>query len=155
MNVTLNRETMDIIWLTMRLGLVSTFLSALIGIPLGLILESRDFYGKRIILRINRTLMGFPPVVVGLIVYLLFMRRGPFGELSLLFSFPAMVIAQLFIITPIVSGMVCTAAKNVASEIRTFATSMNASRSQTFFFADKGNEARYLFYNGGQLWAVH
>lgn len=137
MNVTLNRETMDIIWLTMRLGLVSTFLSALIGIPLGLIFESRDFYGKRIILRINRTLMGFPPVVVGLIVYLLFMRRGPFGELSLLFSFPAMVIAQLFIITPIVSGMVCTAAKNVASEIRTFATSMNASRSQTFFLLIK------------------
>ena len=73
--MTLNRETMDIIWLTMRLGLVSTFLSALIGIPLGLILESRDFYGKRIILRINRTLMGFPPVVVGLIVYLLFMSK--------------------------------------------------------------------------------
>lgn len=137
MNVTLNRETMDIIWLTMRLGLVSTFLSALIGIPLGLLLESREFYGKRIILRINRTLMGFPPVVVGLFVYLLFMRRGPFGELSLLFSFPAMVIAQLFIITPIVSGMVCTAAKNVASEIRTFAISMNASRSQTFFLLIK------------------
>lgn len=133
LHLTLNQETMDIIWLTMRLGLVSTFFSALLGIPLGLLLEKRDFLGKRIILRINRTLMGFPPVVVGLMVYLLLMRRGPFGELSLLFSFPAMVIAQLFIITPIVSGMVCTAAKKAAPEIRTFAISMNASRSQTFF----------------------
>lgn len=88
-HMTLNQETMDTIWLTMRLGLVSTFLSALIGIPLGFLLERRDFLGKRIILRINRTLMGFPPVVVGLIVYLLLMRRGPLGELSLLFSFPA------------------------------------------------------------------
>lgn len=132
-HLTLNQETVDIIWLTIRLGLVSTLLSAMLGIPLGLLLEKSDFCGKKIILRVNRTLMGFPPVVVGLLVYLLFMRRGPFGGLSLLFSFPVMVIAQLFIITPIVSGMVCTAAKKAAPEIRTFAVSMNASRSQTFF----------------------
>ncbi|WP_313074078.1 ABC transporter permease [Lacrimispora sp.] len=136
-HLNLSHETLETIWLTMKLGFVSTFLSSLFGIPLGLLLERRDFFGKKIILRINRTLMGFPPVVVGLMVYLLLMRRGPFGELSLLFSFAAMVIAQLFIITPIVSGMVCTAAKNAAPEIRTFAISMNASRSQTFFLLIK------------------
>lgn len=137
LHLILNQETISIIWLTMKLGLVSTSLSALLGIPLGILLERGNFFGKRIILRINRTLMGFPPVVVGLMVYLLLMRRGPFGDLLLLFSFHAMVISQLFIITPIISGMIYTAAKNTAPQIRTFAISMNASRGQTFFLLVK------------------
>uniref|UniRef100_UPI0006CFD29A ABC transporter permease n=1 Tax=Clostridium sp. NkU-1 TaxID=1095009 RepID=UPI0006CFD29A len=137
LHLAFNKEIMDIIWLTMKLGLVSTSLSALLGIPLGILLERGDFFGKAIILRINRTLMGFPPVVVGLMVYLLLMRRGPLGDLLLLFSFHAMVIAQLFIIIPIISGMVYTAAKNTAPQIRTFAVSMNASKGQTFFLLIK------------------
>lgn len=135
--IEINQEIIDIILLTMKLGIFSTTISALFGIPFGLLLERVDFFGKKIIIRINRTLMGFPPVVVGLIVYLLLMRRGLFGKAELLFTFWAMVIAQIFIIAPIISGMVYTTSKNLAPQIRNFAISMGANRWQTFLILIK------------------
>lgn len=150
MGIEINQEIKDIILLTMKLGMVSTFISAILGIPAGMLLERKDFFGKRVIIRINRTFMGFPPVVVGLVVYLLLMRRGPFGNWELLFSFPAMVIAQIMIIAPIISGMVYTAAKNMAPEIRSFAISMGADRRQTFFLLIKEmkNDIYFILVTG-------
>lgn len=127
-----NREIIDIILLTIKLAFCSTLISALLGISVGLLLERVDFFGKKIVIRINRTLMGLPPVVVGLVVYLLLMRQGFFGNLELLFTFQAMVIAQIVIITPIISGMVYTVATNMAPQIRSFAKSMGANQWQTF-----------------------
>ena len=75
--------------------------------------------------------MGTPPVVAGLVVYLLLMRRGPFGSFGLLFTVRAMVIAQVFIITPIVTGMVYTGACRSAASIITFAKTMGADPFQT------------------------
>lgn len=90
-----DKEILGIIFLTFKLAAFSTSISALLGIPFGMLLERVDFHGKKIIIRINRTLMGLPPVVAGLVVYLLLMRRGLFGNLELLFTFYAMVIAQV------------------------------------------------------------
>jgi tungstate transport system permease protein len=64
-----------------------------------------DFKGKRTWLKINSTMMGLPPVLVGLLVFLLLSRSGPLGRLSLLFTLPAMVIAQVILISPIITGM--------------------------------------------------
>lgn len=128
----LNYEIVGIVFLTIKLAFCSTLLSGIIGIPFGFLLEKVEFMGKGIIIRINRTLMGLPPVVAGLIVYMLLMRRGPFGGLDLLFTFQAMVIAQIFIITPIISGMVYTTAVKAAPQIRSFAISMGAHPWQTF-----------------------
>ena len=83
----------------------STLISCLIGIPLGVLLSKSRFKGKKTINRIINTLMGLPPVVAGLLVYLLFTHYGPFGRLGILFTVKAMVIAQCLLITPVVISL--------------------------------------------------
>lgn len=130
-NVFNNIGSFDAIKTTLLLSFFSTFISAIIGIPFGLFLEKKDFIGKKIIVRINRTLMGVPPVVVGLFVYLLTMRRGPLGGLNLLFSLKGMVLAQVIIITPIISGLIYSYVQKEGPQIREFAKVMGASPRQT------------------------
>ena len=129
--IEISTETLGIIVVTLRMSLASTLIASIMGTILGLFLERSSFPGKRIVVRICRTLMGTPPVVAGLVVYLLLMRRGPFGSWGLLFTVQAMVIAQVLIITPIVTGMVYTYASRSASAIRAFAKTMGADRFQT------------------------
>ena len=119
------------ILVTLRMAVTSTFLSAVLGKFLGLVMERYSFPGKRLAVRINRTLMGVPPVVVGLLVYMLTMRRGPLGKLELLFTVEGMILAQTIIITPIICGMVYTYAAKTAPGIRVFAKTMGAGKLQT------------------------
>jgi len=123
--------TFDSIKVTFQMAFFSTGISVIVGVFLGLALERVSFPGKRIIIRINRTLMGVPPVVMGLVVYLLVMRRGPLGSLSLLFTIKGMILAQTLIITPIICGVIHTHAIKVAPPIRVFAKTMGASKWQT------------------------
>jgi len=111
----------------------STLISSVLGTIFALLLERYNFFGKRIVVRICRTLMGMPSVVAGLIVYLLLMRRGVFGFMGILFTVEAMVIAQVILITPIVTGMVYTYAVRCAPSIRMFAKTMGANRLQSLF----------------------
>jgi tungstate transport system permease protein len=76
-------------------------------------------------------MMGLPPVVVGLLTYMLLMRRGPLGFLDWLFTIQGMVIAQVIIITPIICGLVHTHAARIAPSVRIFAKNMGANRRQT------------------------
>ena len=131
MIINFSPDTLGIIAVTLRMSLVSTFIASLIGTVLGFALERGRFPGRRVVIRICRTLMGTPPVVAGLVVYLLLMRQGPFGSWGLLFTVPAMIIAQVLIITPIVTGMVHSSASRSAPAIRAFAKSMGASSFQT------------------------
>ena len=124
-------ETFEIIGITLRMALSSTFIASVLGIVLGLLLEKNRFPGKRIVVRICRTLMGMPSVVIGLIVYLLLMRRGPLGFIGLLFTVQGMILAQVLLITPIITGMVYTYATRSAPAIRAFAKTMGADRLQT------------------------
>jgi tungstate transport system permease protein len=126
----LDNETFGIIKTTLLMAFCSTTISSAAGTFLGLLLERARFPGKSAVVRVNRTLMGVPPVVMGLVVYLLFMRKGPFGALDLLFTVPAMVVAQVLIITPIICGMVYTAASSEAGRIRAFGVTMGASPAQ-------------------------
>ena len=119
------------ILVTLRMAVTSTFLSAVLGTFLGLVMERYSFPGKRLAVRINRTLMGVPPVVVGLLVYMLTMRRGPLGKLELLFTVEGMILPQTIIITPIICGMVYTYAAKTAPGIRVFAKTMGAGKLQT------------------------
>jgi len=146
----LDREVLGIITLTLRMTLLSTAISSLIGIPLGLWLDSVKFPGKSFVVTINRTLMAVPPVVAGLVVYLLLMRNGPFGFMRLLFTFEAMVIAQVLLITPIICGIVHTASQRNAERIRLFAATMGASKRQTQFLLVKelGNEIFFAIITG-------
>ena len=127
----LDDEIFNIISLTIRLTVVSTLISSIIGIPLGIMIASKEFFLKKLVVLINRTLMGTPPVVVGLVVFLLLMRNGPLGHFRLLFTFWAMVIAQTILIAPIICGIVYTAVEKSVHEIRAFATTMGATKIQT------------------------
>jgi len=126
----LDSEVWGIIGITLRMALSSTLISAILGTALGLLLERARFPGKSVIVRINRTLMGVPPVVMGLVVYLLLMRNGPLGFFGILFTVRAMVFAQVLIITPIICGMVYSAAQRNAGQIRAFGVNMGANRMQ-------------------------
>ncbi|MDR2570317.1 MAG: ABC transporter permease [Oscillospiraceae bacterium] len=146
----LDKEILGIIALTMRMTLLSTAISSLLGIPLGLWLSRADFPGKGIVVLINRTLMASPPVVIGLLVYLLLMRNGPFGFLGLLFSFEAMVVAQTLLLTPIICGIVYTASQRSAAHIRTFAITMGATKWQTkvLLIKELSNEIYFAMITG-------
>ena len=98
-------ELRQIIAVTLRMSSLSTLISTLIGVPLGILLGENDFKAKGLVTRVVTTLMGLPPVVAGLIVFLILSRSGPLGSLRLLYSVTAMVIAQVVLITPIMIGL--------------------------------------------------
>lgn len=123
--------SLDSVRVTVILSFFSTVFSSALGISLGFFLERYRFPGKRLIVRVNRTLMGMPSVVVGLVTYMLLMRHGPLGFLNWLFTIQGMIIAQTIIITPIICGMTFTYANRIAPAVRSFAQSMGASKRQT------------------------
>ncbi len=83
----------------------STVISCVLGMTLGIVIGRKDFKGKRTIKKITGTLMGLPPVVAGLIVYMLFTKYGIFGSLGWLYSVQVMVVAQCMLITPVVISL--------------------------------------------------
>ena len=145
-----NPAVLSAIRVTFIMAFASTLISAVIGIAAGLWLQNHNFPGKRIVIRINRTLMGVPPVVIGLLVYLLTMRGGPLGPLSLLFTVKGMILAQVLIITPIISGMVFSYADSAVPEIRAFAKTMGANKRQTdrLILAELRNELYFCIISG-------
>jgi tungstate transport system permease protein len=90
-----------IVLLSLEVSLTAVVAATVIGLPLGAALAIRRFPGRPVLLVTLNALMGLPPVVVGLVVYLLLSRAGPLGELGLLFTPTAMVIAQATLVTPI------------------------------------------------------
>lgn len=110
-------ELWGILGVTLKMSLFSTAFSSLIGISLGVVLGSCNFPGKRMITHITGTLMSLPPVVAGLIVFLLLSRSGPFGELRLLYTVEAMVIAQVILITPVTAGMSAAVCEKQAESV--------------------------------------
>jgi tungstate transport system permease protein len=102
----LDGELAGVVGLSLRVSLAATCLAFVIGAPLGTWLAVRPFPGRTAVLIMVNALLGLPPVVVGLAVYLLISRSGPFGALGLLFTPAAMVIAQTILTTPIVVALV-------------------------------------------------
>ena len=107
----LDGEIYGIIALSLIVTIISTVFSSVLAIPSGIVISSSEFPGKRLLTRLISTFMGLPPVVAGLVVYLMLSRKGPFGEFRLLFTPTAMVIAQILIIYPIVTGLTIGAVK--------------------------------------------
>ena len=108
-----DREVWGIVALSLRVSLSATLVSLVLGVPIGATLALTRFPGRSVIVGLIHTGMGLPPVSVGLIVSILLWRSGPFGDLRLLFTPTAMIIAQAAIATPIVAGLmedalVCT-----------------------------------------------
>jgi tungstate transport system permease protein len=96
---------LDIVGLSLRVSLAAVALGALIGLPIGAWLAVSNFRGRTVLLVLLNGLMGLPSVVVGVVVYLLLSRSGPFGSMGLLFSPGAMVIAQSMLVIPLVGAL--------------------------------------------------
>lgn len=101
----LNPDLLEIVSLSLRVSLTAVFIAGVIGLPLGAALALYKFYGRGIIVALLNAFMGLPPVVVGLVVYLILSRSGPLGVLGLLFTPTAMIIAQVCLITPIIAAL--------------------------------------------------
>lgn len=111
-------ELCNILSVTARMSIASSLLALLIGLPLGVWLGACRFRGRGVLLVINRTLMGLPPVVCGLIFYMLFSGVGPFRHMKLLFTVEIMVLAQVVLITPIVVGTMESYVSAIAPAVR-------------------------------------
>jgi tungstate transport system permease protein len=98
-------DLMEIIGLSLRVSLSAVILSAVIGLPLGALIAVARFPGRQLLAVSLNALMGLPPVVVGLLVYMAISRAGPFGWLGLLYTPAAMIIAQTILVTPIVAAL--------------------------------------------------
>lgn len=131
MLMNMDSELVQIIGVTLKMSFFSTVISCLIGMPLGVLLENSKFKGKKTVKKIINTLMGMPPVVAGLIVYMLFTKYGPFGKLNLLFTVDVMVIAQCILIIPIVISLTGSVVSVNGKRIRETAKGLNLSFGKT------------------------
>jgi tungstate transport system permease protein len=118
----------EIVALSLQVSLSAVVLATALGLPLGAAVAVGRFPGRRALTVLLNALMGLPPVVVGLAVYLLLSRAGPLGELGLLFTPAAMVIAQTVLITPIIAALARQAIEDAWREYEEQLRSLGAGR---------------------------
>ena len=118
----------DIVGLSLRVSLTAVAIASAIGLPLGALIAVSRFPARRTTIVLLNALMGLPPVVVGLLVYLLLSRAGPLGDLGLLFTPSAMVIAQAILITPIIAALTRQVVEDAWFEYREQLRSLGETR---------------------------
>ncbi|MFQ6040237.1 MAG: ABC transporter permease [Candidatus Poribacteria bacterium] len=127
---TADREVFSIVLVSLRVSCTAIIFAIIIGVPLGFVVATKQFPGKRTIATILNTLMALPTVVVGLTVYAFISRRGPFGVFGLLFTQTAMVIGQIILATPIIAALTMSAIQGVDIKIRKTALTLGATDTQ-------------------------
>ncbi len=127
---TFDAALVEIVALSLRVSLSAVALATLIGLPLGAALALHRFPGRGGVLVALDALMGLPPVVVGLVVYLLLSRAGPFGVMGLLFSPAAMIIAQTLLVVPIIAALARQVVEDLWTEYEEQMRSMGAGPRQ-------------------------
>ena len=123
-------EIAQIIGLSVLVSGTSTLIGAVVGVPLGVFVALKKFRGRNFVRTIAFTLYGFPPVLAGLLVFLLLSRGGPLGILGLLFTPTGMILAQALIVTPIVMGITISAVMNVERRLHDTALALGADERQ-------------------------
>ncbi len=123
-------DLLQIVGLSLRVSVGATLVASLIGLPLGAWLAINRFAGRRMVIATLNALMGLPPVVVGLMVYVVFSRAGPLGVLGLLFTPTVMVVAQVIIITPLIASIAHQAIRELWADYHDLLISLNTTRLQ-------------------------
>lgn len=123
-------ELLSVTWLSLRVSGTATMLCLLVGVPLGTMLALTRFPGRSVVLALVNSGMGMPPVVVGLIVSIMLWRSGPFGQLRLMYTPAAMVIAQCAIALPVVVGLTVASIQQLNPKLRLQILGLGASRVQ-------------------------
>jgi len=124
-------QLVEIIGLTLRVSLSAVLLAALLGMPLGAVVALARFPGRGLMVTLLNALMGLPPVVAGLFVYLMLSRAGPLGDLGLLFTPTAMVIAQTLLVVPIIAALTRQTIADLNDEYSEQLRSLRVGRSAT------------------------
>lgn len=117
-------QFLQIVGLSLKVTLIAVLLAALVGLPVGGLLALARFPGRSAVIVAVNALMGLPPVVAGLVVFLALSRSGPLGSLGLLFSPSAMIVAQTLLVTPIIIGLTRQVVEDLWREYREHLTSL-------------------------------
>ena len=129
--LSMDRELVSIVAVSLRVSGSATLLAALVGVPLGFAVAFSSFRGKELLITFFNTLLALPTVVIGLFLYGLISRRGILGELELLYTQTAMVMGQTLLIVPVVVTFTIAAVSRIDSRYRKTAMTLGASRLQT------------------------
>ncbi|MEM8915124.1 MAG: ABC transporter permease [Pseudomonadota bacterium] len=128
--VTFDADLVEITLRSLQVTITAVIISSIIGVPLGAWIAVNRFRYRRTAIALLNALMGLPPVVVGLILYILLSRAGPLGVLNLLFSPTAMIIAQVIIVTPIIASIAHQAIRDLWSDYHDLLISLNTTKRQ-------------------------
>jgi len=127
----LDPKLVDIVVLSLKVSLTAVAVATIAGLPLGAAIAVATFPGRKSLIVVLNALMGLPPVVVGLLVYLLLSRSGPLGELGMLFTPAAMIVAQAILITPIIAALARQAIEDAWHEYQEQLHSLGAGPVQS------------------------
>jgi tungstate transport system permease protein len=130
-------ELWSIVFRTLAISGLATLLAMLVGVPLGYAIARGRFLGRTALLAMVNTGMGTPPVVVGLVVWLLLTRSGPLGGLDLIYTRRAMVVAQFLIATPLVVGFTAASVQALPPQLPDLLASLGAGRLRTLWILSR------------------
>lgn len=120
----LNSDLIEIVLLSLQVSISAVLTALVIGLPLGTLIAMSNFPGRITLIIFTNSMMGMPPVVVGLLVYIALSRSGPFGVFSLLYTPTAMIIAQVILITPIVIALTRQVMEELHNEYQEYFSSL-------------------------------
>jgi tungstate transport system permease protein len=129
--ISLDNEVSSTVLLSLRISLTATLLASIVGIPLGFLISTREFFLKRPVITLFNTLLSLPTVVVGLFLYSLLSKRGPLGVLDLLFTPSAMVLGQFILATPIIVAFAISAIQALDPRVKLTAMTLGAGPVRT------------------------
>ena len=130
--ITLDTEVRTVVSTSLQLSLTSTFIAAIIGTPIGILITKVDFKGKHVLNTLLNTLLSLPTVVLGLLVFSFISRRGILGEWGMLFTMRGIIIGQVLLILPIIIALVRNAIHDVDEKMYKTAISLGATGTQQF-----------------------
>jgi tungstate transport system permease protein len=131
--IRLDPEILAIVYMTLKVTGTAALIAMVIGLPVGVYIGLARFRGRKLVVAVTNTGMALPPVVVGLFVYLLISRYGPFGFLDILYTPTAMIVAELIIATPMVIGVTLAAVQALDPRLISQIYSLGANNIQLFF----------------------
>lgn len=134
-------EVLGITLLSLRIALIATVVACLLGVPLGFVVGTTRFWGRRAAITALNTMLAFPTVVVGLVIWGLLARRGPLGGLGLLYSWWAIVLAEVVLAVPIAGALTAAAVQGIDPRVRRTALTLGAGRWHAHWIVAR--EARF------------
>lgn len=124
-------DILPVIMMSLKVSLTSALIASVLGLTLGIITALNEFKFKKLLMRVTNTLMSLPPVLIGLIVYMLISRKGPLGSYSLLFTPTAMIISQTLLVLPIIFGLTVSSISETAKDIELTCITLGAGKKDT------------------------